>query len=1022
MRAVCMTLFATVLVMFAAVPAAAQQTGTVTGIVTDAMTGQPLVGVQIQIAGTNLGGLTGTNGRYLLTRIPAGEQNVRAIIIGYAQATETVTVPAGGSATADFQLRVSAVPLEALVVHGVTGREQRARELGTKTGSIDMEAVNPAPVMSFAEALGGRTTGVVMQDVGGTTGTSQRIRIRGANSLSLSNEPMIVIDGILVTNNQGGLWVGGEEVSRLNDLNPNDIANIEVVKGPAASALYGTAAANGVILITTKRGRPGATQWNAFVEMGRQDDVAPYKDNYLTFQRTGSGPLFQANGLFNSFSATLRPDGHTLCPNWRIAAGVCDPAQVETLQFNTLRDSRTTPFSTGTRGRYGASVRGGTDEVRYFVSGQYEDEVGVIDFNTLEKVSVRANLDAALAPTTDLSISFGYTDSALGLNNNDNSIFSPILNGLVGRAYYVPRADGADDENRLNYGWGFTKNDLSYLVTYQDVDRLTTSSTLRWRPLPWLSVNATGGLDYASRHDYNTLQPGSPMGWLAVSYDEGFRESWRTNSYLYTTSLSGVGTFNLTSDLLSTTTLGTSYSLDNIESTYCYGYSLVPGTASCGTVAEGFSIDETFFEVRTLGGYVQQELAWRDRVFLAGGLRADDNSAFGAGVDLAYYPSASLSWVIAEEPWFPQTDLLSTLRLRTAWGVSGLRPGFRNALTIYTPQVVATDEGDRPGVRLSVTGNELLKPERSSEVEFGFDTGLFGDRLSVEFTYYDKSSTDALISRRLPGSIGLTPAVFDNLGEIRNWGTELGLNLDVYQGRNFGLAVGLSNTTINNEVVALGEGVDDIVFNRGLQRHTEGYTAGGFWQRPVIWSDPDGDGYVRIADVSLGDEEEFIGPSVPKWQRSLTLDGRLWDWLSVSTLIEGRGGHYQANDTEAFRCYLRVGEGCAAVADPSTPAQQQAEEIAYSYLGSMYGWIERADFYKWRELSVSLTVPTALRTRVPWADGVRLTLAGRNLATWTDYSGVDPEAVETSGGNFHQSEFNTQPPVRYMMVRLDYTF
>ncbi|HUG39209.1 MAG TPA: SusC/RagA family TonB-linked outer membrane protein [Longimicrobiales bacterium] len=1038
MRAVRTTLLSVVLVFGAAflTEATAQNTGTVTGQVTDASTGAPLTSVQMQVAGTNVGGLTDQQGRYLLTRVPAGTQQIRAVIIGYAQETVTVTVAAGGTATADFQLRTSAVPLEAVIVSAATGREQRARELGSNVANIEVQDLNPAPITSMADALGGRAAGVVMQDVNGTTGSAQRIRIRGANSLSLSNEPLVYIDGVRMNNNFAAPFsTGGQETSRLNDINPNDIQSVEIVKGPAASSLYGTAGANGVILITTKRGRPGATQWTFFAETGKVEDVTDYPANFAAVQvNDPNQPMFDPETGFPNIGFNPATSPYTYCWNRAAAAGTC--RQDEALVFNTLMDSRTRPFVEGFRQRWGASARGGTEDVRFFVSGQVEEEQGVFTINTQDKANLRGNLDARLSQQTDISFSFGYTDSNLVFNPNDNHIFSPILNGLLGTPFFIP--DNPDDEwsvHPSNYGFGMNYEQIAVRPSPQDADRYILSSTLRHRPTSWLTLNATGGLDYASTHTYITLQPNGPQGWLHYTWEQGHRQSERQSTYLYTGQGSAVSTFELTPALISTTTLGASYTLDNTEETTCYGISLVPGTASCGTTADEFFVDENFFEIRTIGGYVNQDFAWRDLLFVSAGIRADDNSAFGAESDLAYYPSASLSWVVAEEPWFPQLDFLNTLRLRTSWGVSGLRPGFRDAITLFSPTTVASAAGDVPGAVLSVTGNAGLKPERSSEWEIGFDTGLFNDRLSVEFTYFDKESEDALINRRLPGSLGLTTTVFDNLGAIENQGTELGLNLRVYESDAVGLNLGVTNSTLKNTVFDIGQddGVEDIIFNRGLQRHTPGYTAGGFWQQPYRFDDANGDGLLTNDEVELiscdttvdaeCDDEVFIGPSLPTWQRTLFADLRLFDWVTVSTLFEGRGGHYTGNDSEAFRCGFRSTRGCAAVGNPDAPLDEQARYIADRFLGSAYGFVEKADFYKWRELSVTLSAPGNLPQRFQPLQGLRLTVAGRNLATWTDYTGLDPETVEGGGNvNFSQSEFNTQPPVRYLMLRLDYNF
>jgi TonB-dependent SusC/RagA subfamily outer membrane receptor len=287
---------------FAAAPLAAQ-TGSVTGTVTDAVSGQPLVGAQMVIPGTNIGALTNQAGRYLILGVPVGPVQVRAVIIGYSQQSQAITVAAGQTVSADFRLTTSAIQLEGVVVNAVTGREQRVRELGSNSATIDVNQIDPASVTSISDLLSARSEGVILQDVNGTTGSAQRIRIRGANSLSLSNEPLVFVDGVQFSNaNTLSIGVGGQEAGRLNDINPADIANIEIVKGPAAAALYGTAAANGVILITTKRGRAGDAEWNFYAEGGQLQDKIAYPTNYLAYSVKGNAgaPFTNANGSFNT--------------------------------------------------------------------------------------------------------------------------------------------------------------------------------------------------------------------------------------------------------------------------------------------------------------------------------------------------------------------------------------------------------------------------------------------------------------------------------------------------------------------------------------------------------------------------------------------------------------------------------------------------------------------------------------------------------------------------------------------------
>ncbi|MDT8368259.1 MAG: hypothetical protein RQ745_03570, partial [Longimicrobiales bacterium] len=248
---------------------------------------------------------------------------------------------------------------------------------------------------------------------------------------------------------------------------------------------------------------------------------------------------------------------------------------------------------------------------------------------------------------------------------------------------------------------------------------------------------------------------------------------------------------------------------------------------------------------------------------------------------------------------------------------------------------------------------------------------------------------------------------------------------DIYQSDLLGFNVGFTNATLDSEVLDLG-GVGDIIFNRGLQRHAEGFDAGGFHQGVVSFTDPNGDGLLRCdseqCDVSVG-ETEFLGPSQPEHNRTVFADVRVFDWITISTLFEGRGGHLTATDSEAFRCGFNSTRGCRAVADPTASLEDQAAFIADRFLGSAEGFVEDGTFWRWREFSVAFDMPSLVTNSLSQLDGLRLTLSGRNLKTFTNFSGIDPETVEGGGSaNFSQSEFNTQPPVRQFMIRLDYRF
>jgi TonB-linked SusC/RagA family outer membrane protein len=1013
--------------------ATAQGSGTITGRVVDESTQQPLSGAQIFIAGSSRGTLTNQQGRFLIAGVPDGPQTIRAVLIGYAQGEQTVTVQGGQSVTVDFALRPSAVELDAVVVNAVTGQAQRKREIGSNTAAISSDEIEAAPITKLADVLTGRTAGVSLQGVAGTVGTSQRIRIRGANSLSLSNEPLIYVDGIQFSNSKGGLGVGGQDYSRLNDLNAEDIQSIEILKGPAASALYGTAAANGVVLITTKRGRGGPTNWRVYTETSVLEDKTDYPDVFLAYQvNDPNAPVFTSLGRLNT-SPSGSP-AYIPCPNESFARGVCRQDAVASLSpFDT---PYLNPFSRGDRTTLGVSASGGSDQVTFFVSSEVEDQTGVIEFNTLEKFNIRANLSAELRSNLNIDVNTGYIRSDLQLNANDNNIFSPLINGLLASPY-VPTAEDIEASRpgaRPSQGFGFDLRDIREIISNQEVDRFLIGGNVNYRPFSWLNVNGNVGLDYFGRFDNQTVQPGRLP--IAASFTIGFRNASRGSSYVQTGNGSATATFSLRDNLVSTTTAGTSYNRQLFESTQCFGAGIVEGTRSCSASSSLFRVDEEFSEVITIGGFARQEFGWNDRVFLAASIRGDDNSAFGTNFDFITYPSASLSWVVSEEPFFPELTFLSNLRLRTAIGTSGLRPNFRDAVTLLGPVAVTRENQEVSAVRLSRVGNVDLKPERTTEYEVGFDAGFLQDRLSLDFTYFNKESRDALINRRiapsfgLTGDVGTTGSIFDNLGRIRNWGTEVALNARIFEGRESALNMRLSATTLDNRIEELGEGVEPIVFNRGNQRHQEGFPAGAFFGRKYTINDADGDGVLARSDVRLSTDPDtavFLGYSLPTNSQSLSGDLRLFRYVTIATLFERRAGHKQLNFTEGFRCsagFARATRGnCAAVADPNASLEEQARFIGNRFLGTNFGYIEDADFIKWRELSIALGVPPTISRSAPFLEGATLTLSGRNLKTWTDYTGLDPEINESGGdANFTQGEFNTQPPLRYLTARLDLRF
>jgi hypothetical protein len=361
---------------------------------------------------------------------------------------------------------------------------------------------------------------------------------------------------------------------------------------------------------------------------------------------------------------------------------------------------------------------------------------------------------------------------------------------------------------------------------------------------------------------------------------------------------------------------------------------------------------------------------------------------------------------------------VSTLRLRAAYGQSGQRPNFRDASTFYSPVAARVAGEEVSAVTIGGTGNSELEPERSAEFEAGFEASLLDERLGLDVSFFDKTTRDALIARRLAGSLGASTTRFENLGEVNNRGFEVLLNASVLELEDVQLGATLNASWKRNELIEIGEGVNDIVLGFGQQRHREGYALGGFWDRTYTFADANNDGLIASDEVEIG-ALTYLGTSLPTREMSLTTSLTLFDFAKLTGLLDYRGGYKQFNSTEEFRCDTYV--NCRAVNDPSASLAEQAAAVA-AYDNFVYtGYIEDASFIKLREVALTLNAPQSWNARLG-VSGLNLTFAGRNLGMWTDYTGLDPEINNFGQSNFSQAEFNTQPSVRYWTTRVNFTF
>jgi TonB-linked SusC/RagA family outer membrane protein len=1006
-------------------PALAQQRGTISGTITSEGN-QPLVGATELVGGTALRGVTDQQGQFRIVNVPAGSHEVTASVLGYAPRSQRVTVAADGTATANFQLSTSALEIGGLVVTA-TGREQRQREIGSSVGVVDVAQVPMATVASASQLLQGRVAGAVVMQSSGTTGSGARVRIRGNNSISLSNAPLIIVDGIRVESGESGagaalgFGVGGQTPSRLNDLNPEDIETMEVLKGPAAAALYGTAAANGVIQITTKRGRAGQPELRFWTEYGQLDQTAEFPVNTWATGRLVNvrGPITTADSIgrcdINRLAIGNRPTGNQIG-----CTGI-----INRYTFSPLTNSATSPFEDGNRSSIGASVSGGGENATYYVSSDLERENGVLPQNSLRRIRVQANTTGRIGTKLNVGSSVSYLANRTQLPQSDNASFGILPMGLYGSALpsFVESQQGFQSDPNFAYDW----------LTYQRYSRITGALRGDYRPLEWLSINGNVGLDRYAREDLNRIPRINAYGpAFGGVYTTGFIQNYGHDIYNLTSNGSATAIFQLGEDVASTTSVGTQFIRENFHRIYAFGASLTPGVEeSLSGANSDFDADEANILNATISAYAQQQFAWRDRVFVNAAVRGDQNTSFGTNIGWIWYPSFSGSWVLSEEPFFPQVALLNNLRLRAAYGQSGLRPGPSDALQAFSSAVTTVQGAEAASIVFPATGlgNPDLKPERSTEWEFGVESGFFDNRIGLDLTYFDKSSTDALVSQPLPPSLGAPTSRFVNIGQVDNSGFELALRTQALRGSNLTWDINLTGSVIKNELVSLGKDaqgnpIPPITLGFGAlpQRHTEGYPLGSYFHFPITnYADADGNGLLSPSEVTVRtDTVVYLGNPFPKREASLSTDLSFRSWAKLSAMLDYKGGQKLWNFTRGNRCNVNV-SNCEELYDTNTSLEDQAAIVALRSYASMAGFVEDADFVKLREVALTFGLPREFAERFN-AKGLSLTLAGRNLKTWTEYGGLDPELNTQGQANFTTAELGTLPPNRQFTVRIDANF
>jgi TonB-dependent SusC/RagA subfamily outer membrane receptor len=995
--------------------------GTIAGTVTEAATRNPVPQAQVSVVGTSLGQTTGEDGRYSIVGVPAGQRTVSVRRLGYDPMSRDVDVRDGESATLDFALMGATTRL-AEIVTTVTGGQRRV-EMGSAIATVNSDSLmQSAPVMSFGDLLQGRAPGVLSMTTSNRVGQAGTIRLRGLNSFGVPNDPIVVIDGARVEATAGGSTAiagpsptsptTGGLTGRLADLDPDEIESVKIVKGPSAATLYGTDAANGVLVITTKRGQPGRVRWTVFTEQG------------LVEQRLDEWDRLEPYYAFGHSTTTGAPQRCTLLQR---AAGSCVLDSLAS--FNAFTDPATRPFKNGRREQYGLQVSGGTaGGTTYFLSGDYEQETGtwymppadqafllaqrgvsaLPDWqrrpNAYRRVNLRANLTAPLGNRGSVTLTNGFVS---------NQARQPGFDTPGGQVGYRDINDGWRDNNRPAYQFAWHGED----VVRRSLGSLATSYTV-W---DWLTLRGTVGTDLSTNAYSQLLRRGEDLrfgGFVAP----GLRTANELNVTRYSLDLGATATRTLSATVSSKTSLGVQYNRRAQRGLFISAANLpLGGQTIAGATNVNFfgPPSEATLNTAVAGGYVEEVLGLRDRLFLTGAVRFDGGSAFGQDFSVAVYPKASVSWVMTDGQVGPRLPGVSVLRLRAAYGASGVQPGPTAALQQIRVITGVSGTTVLPAAQVGAFGNPDLQPERTSELEAGFDLEMAAGRVRLEFTGYQRTSHDALISRPLSPEVGGGTGLsvgrrWENLGSVRNRGFELLLSADVLRGRVLSAGVTITGSLNENRLLELGEGVVVSSPTAEGSRQDVGYPLYGQWGRTVeSFADANGNGIIEPSEITLT-ANHFIGPNFPTREVTAAPDlGLFGERLRLSGLVQYRGGFY-VNGPVGFSCY---DQWCRAVNDASTPLADQARAVAFTVLNPFGGiYTEPASYLLLRELSANLTLPLGWG-RVVGAREARLVLAARNVALlWQQGTAPAPESASISADAITSGD--TAGPSTYWLLRI----